>query len=96
MANKHIVSKAAIVGMVVFDGDKMVGGALFESLLCLDCFIAGHVCHHVDVVEAGEVVNKDGCCLVALNCQLALSWATKPAVLKSFGPLRQLALALLP
>ena len=40
VADEHIVSEAAIVGMVVLDGDKMIGGKLFESLLCLDCFIA--------------------------------------------------------
>ena len=58
MVDERIVGEASIVGMVVFNGDKMVGGKLFESLLCLDCFITGHVCHHVDVAEAGEVVNK--------------------------------------
>ena len=67
MVDECIVGEGAIVGMVVFDGDKMVGGKLFKSLFCLDCFIAGHACHHVDVAEAGEVVNKGGCCLVALN-----------------------------
>ena len=77
VVDECIVSKAAIVGMVVFNGDTMVGGKLLESLLCLDCFIAGHVCHHVDVVEAGEVVNKDGCCLVALNGQLAFELGNK-------------------
>ncbi len=52
MVDERIVVKASIVSMVVINGDKMVGGELFKSLLCLDCFIAGHVCHHVDVVEA--------------------------------------------
>ena len=71
MVDVRIVGEAAIVSVVVFNGDKMVGNELFESLLCLDCFIAGHVCHHVDVAEAGEVVNKNGCCLVALDGPLA-------------------------
>ncbi len=62
-----IVGKVAIVSMIVFNGDKMIGSELFESLLCLDSFIAGGVCHHVYITEAGEVVNKDGGCLVALN-----------------------------
>ncbi len=60
VVDECIVGKASIVGMVVFLGDKMVGGELFESLFCLDCLIAGHACHHVDVAEAGEVVHKDG------------------------------------
>ena len=77
MVDDRVVSKAAIVGMVVFDGDKMVGGKLFESLFCFDCLIAGHACHHVDVAEAGEVVDKDGCCLVALDGQLAFELGDK-------------------
>ena len=55
-------------------------GTLGSSLLCLDCFIAGHACHHVDIVEAGEVVNKDGCCLVALNGQLAFELGNKTSL----------------
>ena len=38
MADECIVGKVAIVDVVVFNGDKMVGSKLFESLLCLDCF----------------------------------------------------------
>ncbi len=65
MVDERIVGEASIVSVVVFNGDKMVGGELFESLLCLDCFIAGHAHHHVDVAEAEEVVDKNGCCLAA-------------------------------
>ena len=72
MADECIVGKAAIVGMVVFDGDRMVGGKLLKSLLCFDSFIAGGIGHHLHVMEAGESVNKDGGCFVALSCQLAL------------------------
>ena len=38
MVNEHIVSKAAIVGMMVLDLDAMVGGKLFEGNFCLDRF----------------------------------------------------------
>ncbi len=69
MVDERIVGEASIVGVVVFNGDKMVGGKLFKSLLCLDCFIAGHVLHRVDVAGAREVVNKNGCCLVLLDGQ---------------------------
>ncbi len=77
VVNECIVSEAAIVSMVVFNGDNMVGGKLFKSLFCLDSFIAGHACHHVDVAEAGEVVEKNGCCLVALDGQLAFELGNK-------------------
>ena len=77
MADELIVSKEAIVNMVVFNGDKMVAGELFKSLLCHDFFITGGVCHHVYVTEAGEVVNKDGGSLVELNGQLAYELADK-------------------
>ncbi len=38
MVDECIVGEAIIVGMAVFDNDKMVGGKLFKSLFCLDCF----------------------------------------------------------
>ena len=62
-----IVGKVATVGRVVFNGDKMVGGKLFKSLLCIDSFITAGVCHHVYTTKVEEVLNKDGGCLVALN-----------------------------
>ena len=52
MVDECIVGKVAIVDMVVFNGDKMGHRKLFKSLLFLDCFIAGHAVHHVDVAEA--------------------------------------------
>ena len=77
MVDERIVGEACAIGVVVFNGDKMVGSKLLESLLCLDCFIAGNACHHVDVAEAGEVVDKNGCCLVALDGQLAFELGDK-------------------
>ena len=63
--------------MVVFNGYEMVGRKLFKSLFCLDSFIVGGACHHVNVAEAGEVVNKDGGCLVALGGEHAFELGHK-------------------
>jgi len=50
VADECIFGEAAIVSMVVFNGDKIFGDELFESFLCLDGFIIGGICHHVYVM----------------------------------------------
>ena len=77
MANEGIASEAAIVGIIVSNSGNMVGGKLFKSLLCLDSFMTGGVCHHVCITEAREVVNKDSGCFVVLNGQLAFELGGK-------------------
>ncbi len=77
MADECIVGEAAIVSIVVFNGDEMVGGKLFKSLLCLDSFITGGACHHVYITEAREVVDKDSGCFLVLSGQLAFDLGDK-------------------
>ena len=77
MVDEGVVRKAAILCMVVFDFIKVVGSKLFECKLGLDGFIAGTVCHHVDVAEARKVVYEDSRCLVLLSCQLAFELGNK-------------------
>ena len=40
VVDEGIVGEAAVVGVVVLDGDKMVGGKLFECKFGVDGFIA--------------------------------------------------------
>ena len=39
MCNEGIVCKASIVGMIVFDGDMVVGCKLFQQQFCLEGFV---------------------------------------------------------
>lgn len=59
VGDENIVGKAAIAGMAELNWDKMVGDKFLEIMFCCYGFINGCACHHINVAEAGEVVNKD-------------------------------------
>ncbi len=95
VVNEGIVTKATIVSIVVFNGEKMIGFKSFKSLFCLEGFITGGTGHNLITVEAQGVVNKGSGYLLLLICQLVFELGYKHAVLKSFGPLRHLSLVFL-
>jgi hypothetical protein len=62
--------------MVVGDLDPMIGGKVFKGVLGLECLVRSKIgCHEVDVLEAREIVNKDGGILVASLGETALGLA---------------------
>ena len=66
VVDECIVGETAIVCMIVIDADVVIGGELLECMFCLDGFVAAEVLHEMDIAEAREVVDEDGCCLVSL------------------------------
>ncbi len=60
-----VVGKAAIVAMVVADGDAMLGSELLKRSLGLDLFFRTQILHEMDKAKVREVVQEDGRCLVS-------------------------------
>ncbi len=61
-----VVYKTPVVAVVVEDADAMLFGEVLEGLLGIHGFLRGELCHQMDVLEPGVVVNEDGGCCVAL------------------------------
>ena len=55
----------AVIGMVVTDGDAVLGAEAFEGLFGLDGGLGGQFRHKVDVSKVRKMVNKDGSAGVA-------------------------------
>ena len=72
VVDECIVGKTAIVCMIVIDADVVVGSELLKCMFCLDGFVTAEVLHEMDIAEAREVVDEDGCCLVSLFGQRSL------------------------
>ena len=67
--------ESTLICMIMFGVDEMISGELFEGEFGLDDFIAEGACHHVNIVEALEMVYKNCCCLVVLHGEFALELA---------------------
>ena len=77
VVNEGIVAKATIFSIVVFNGEKNIGGKSFKSLFCLEGFITGGTGHNVIIVEARRVVNQGSDYLLLLICQLVFELGYK-------------------
>ena len=80
MLLEGVVSKPAIVAMIVFDLDAMVGRESLESHLALDCLFACQLLHqmnvsHLSVKWSTTTMAALYVCLV----NLPFNWAMKPA-----------------
>ncbi len=60
MACERVVGKAAVVAMIMANGDAVPLRELLEGLLGRDSFGRGEVSHEVNVLKAGKMVDKDG------------------------------------
>ncbi len=69
-----IVGKASIVAVVVGDADAMLLSKVFQCALSTHCFFRGQLCHQMDILELGVVVDGDRCRGVMLlgECSLEL------------------------
>ena len=63
---KIVVSKAAVIAVVMFDANAVLIGESFEGMFCGDGFLGGQFRHEMDVLEAGEVIDKNRGGLVLL------------------------------
>ena len=63
---KIVVSKAAVIAVVMFDANAVLFGESFEGMFCGDGFLGGQCRHEMDVLEAGEVIDKNRGGLVSL------------------------------
>ena len=61
-----VVSKAAVIAVVMFDANTVLFGESFEGMFCGDGFLGGQFRHEMDVLEAGEVIDKNRGGLVSL------------------------------
>lgn len=77
MTCKSIVSKAAIVAMIVLDSDPVLRGILLESLLGSDSFIRGEVAHQENVAKTSKMVNEDGSNSIVLNDEFPFHLSNK-------------------
>jgi hypothetical protein len=65
MLLERVVGEASIVGVVVFDVHTVVCSKSFECLFCLDCLFRSKQRHDMDILQAGEMINEDGGCLIS-------------------------------
>ena len=68
MVNECVVSKLAIVCMVLLDIDAMMGCKFFERDFCMHFFFQQEGLLEMEIVQAREVVDKDGGGLVSFAC----------------------------
>ncbi len=61
-----VVCKTSIVAVVVEDADTVLFGEVLKGLLGIHGFLGGELCHQMDVLEPGVVVDKDSGRCVAL------------------------------
>jgi hypothetical protein len=62
-----VVSKSAIVCMIVLDGYTVICCESLECLLCLDGLLRCHTCHEMNVAQSRVVINEDSGCDVPLG-----------------------------
>ena len=68
IVNFTIVSKPAVVCMVLFDSDTMTGHNFSNAAFCLHCFSQWWGLMEMEIVQAQGVVNKDGGSLISFVC----------------------------
>jgi hypothetical protein len=77
---EEAVGKSTVVTVVVGNTDAMLSGKLFEGALRIDGFLAGEIAgHHVDKLETGIKVHKNGGIPIARlgECPLQLAIKTR-------------------